>query len=1040
MLKQIMLIAAMALLCGTLPAKTFDLSRCAWKVKLEDGTEHAIALPGTLADAQLGPSAQKAVYGALTLKHQYIGKAVYTATFEVAPEDEGRYELFLERVLWKSEVVFNGRLIGSCDSLATPHCYPVFLRAGTQTLAIAVDNTLIHPIGEKAHSYGDAMQTRWNGLLGALELRPFNPLERVRIDAPCGEVFTVKLPEAATELDGRTLRLKVEEAAVEILERAQHHVVVRLPGARPWSPDAPVLYTLTLEQPDVSAAKQGADAVAFTHTFRFGFRTVAREGNRLFLNGHPLFVRGNLDNCHFPLTGYPVMTKAEWRKVLQAQKAEGANQIRFHTWCPPQAAFDAADELGLLLSPEAGIWIDGWMTKDFPYLQGLGKGPQEVDRFVQNELRRILDAYGNAPSFFSLSIGNELGSSDFSVLNQWMKACKEYDNRHLYSASTARQITASDDFIVTHAYPGVGMIRERLQPGTDWDYEQGYRKTALPTIAHEIGQWPVYPDYDREIPKYTGLLRPWNLEILRQQSEAADVMRFVPDFNRVSLKTNRLMYKAEIESFLRTPSCAGISLLGIQDYSGQGEALIGWLDSFYDVKPGVEAMVPPSVFFASTVPLARFAKDTWTTDETLVVKLVLHHYGEKPFEGVLPWEFAGSKGEVACSVAPGSVAEVATLRLPLQKVAAPAQHTLKFGDNRWNLWVYPAKLETVAPDSVVQTDDFGVALAEVKAGKRVLFDASQAGNPAAVLPSAFKPVYWSTTWFPGQRACALGLLIQQTSPAFKAFPTEDWQDWQWYHLVNSAKIFRLKGLSKQFVPLVMPVIDFHKPTFAGMIFEVAFGQGKLLVCGVDLSSPRPEARQLRHSLVEYAASEQFNPQENVTEQWLKATLMPPEREVAPRPEQFKNATVYLECAAFRSDATRDEPWRKRMDRAELLAGSYELSGENLRTWADAKGKYWVADTMTLTFKNVTNIRGKLLVRFRDPDSGGLRTAEGSFDGARSFKVPAHGVTEANPTGSYWLEVPVDMEDFLDGVLTLKLRKTGGVNMMIDRVILMPHGN
>lgn len=1017
-----------------------DLGGRAWNVRLSDGTTSAITLPGTLADAKLGPAAKEAVYGALTLKHQYIGPAVYTTTFTVGEQDAGRYELFLERVLWKSTVALNGKVIGSYDSLATPHRYPLTLTPGEHTLTVTVDNTMIHPIGEKAHSYGDAMQTRWNGILGDIELRPFNPLAAVRIDAPCGDTFTVTLPQAAPCLSGKTLEVSVEGVTVDVVAREDRQIVARIPGAQPWTPETPTLYTVTLNHPECEEGVQCGDGkhAPFKQTFRIGFRTFERKGNRLFINGKPLFVRGNLENCHFPLSGYPTTDKASWLKILKAQKDQGANQIRFHTWCPPQAAFDAADELGILLSPEAGIWIDGWMTSTFPYLKGLGKGPESVDVFVQNELRRILDAYGNAPSFFSLSIGNELGSSDFAKLNQWMDACKKYDNRRLYAASTARQITAADDFIVTHAYPGLGMIRERLHPGTDWDYEGSFSRTTLPAIAHEIGQWPVYPDFDREIPKYTGILRPWNLENLREDSKKAGVLRFVPAFSRASLKTNRLMYKAEIESFLRTPSCAGISLLGIQDYSGQGEALIGWLDSFYDVKPGAEDQVHASVFFADTVPLARFAKDTWTTNETLRVKLLIHHYGPETYGADLPWTFAGQQGVVKCQAASGTVTEVAMLELPLKDVAAPARHTLTFGQNRWSIWVYPETIDASVPDTVTVTDDYDTALAALKAGGKVLFDASQSGNPANILPATFKPVYWSTTWFPGQRAVMLGMLIQPESAAFASFPTEDWQDWQWYHLVNSAKVFRLKEMSENFTPLAMPIVDFHKPTFAGMLFEVACGEGKLLVSGVDLAAKRPEAQQLRRSLVDYVASDAFKPTEVVTEKWLADTLMPPKREVAPRPAQYKTATAYIECAAFRGGNATDEPWRKRTDRAELTSGTYELFGTNLRTWADKAGKYWVADSLTVVFKNATNIRGKLLVRFRDPDSGGKRTAEGSFDGARSFTIPAHGVTPENPEGAYWLELPVDMEDFLDGELRLNIRRTGGPNIMLDRVILIPN--
>jgi hypothetical protein len=673
------------------------------------------------------------------------------------------------------------------------------------------------------------------------------------------------------------------------------------------------------------------------------------------------------------------------------------------------------------------------MTKDFPYLKGLGYGPAAVDTFVQDELRRILDAYGNAPSFLSLSIGNELGSSDFNKMGQWMEACKAYDSRRLYAASTARQITRADDFFVTHSYPGIGMIREYLQPGTNWDYEGSFARTRLPTIAHEIGQWPVYPNFDAEIPKYTGILRPWNLENLREASRKAGVLRFVPDFARVSLKTNRLVYKAEIESFLRTPSCAGISLLGIQDYSGQGEALIGWLDSFYDKKPGAETLVPAIDFFNDTVCLARFDKDIWTTNETLKVSFYLYNYGPDVDEEIA-WSFANQSGTLPCKASRGSVTKVGEMAFPLSSIQAPSRQTLTFGKNRWSLWVYPNEVAENIPENVVYTSDYGVALDAAKAGKRVLFNAVHAGHDQVQIYSSFKPVYWSTTWFPGQRATTLGMLIQDKSPAFKDFPTEDWQDWQWYYLVNAAKNFKLDGVSESFTPLAMPVVDFHKPQLAGSLFEIALGKGRILVSGFNLEMNRPEARQLKASLLQYVASDAFAPTEKVSEKWFNHLFAPPKREAPPRPAEYKNAVAYIECAAFLTEKHVDIPHSKSRDRAELVSGSYSVTGSSLRTWSDKDGSYWVGNELKITLMGMANVRGKLLVRFRDPNSNN-RTSKGQLEHNRAFTIPPHA---KNDQGAYWLTLPVDMEDFLDGKIELQIKKTSGPNLMIDRIILMPN--
>lgn len=1023
-MKETLLTLVMACVASVGVAATQELPlKGSWKVSLDGGaTSTEIALPGTLSDAKLGPAATEAVYGALTPRHQFVGKAIYTKSITVSPEMSGDYELFLERVMWKSTLAWDGTDLGSCDSLAAPHVYTIpakLMSPGAHTLTLTIDNSRIYNIGEKSHSYGDSMQTRWNGAIGELVLRPVNPLQKARVFAPAGDTVTIEVP-------GKTaFKASIEGAKSTVVSSEPGKVVLRIPGAKLWSTFEPNLYTVVLSAEGYAEEK-----------IRFGFRTLEVKGNRAYVNGQPFFVRGNTDNCHFPLTGYPAMDKATWKELLAKMKDEGINQVRCHTWATPKAAFEAADELGLFISPEV-LWIDGWMTRDYPDIKGVGKGPKEVDTFVHNELFRILNAYGNAPSFFSMSVGNELGSSDFNLLGDWMKECKAYDNRHLYAASSARQISKGDDFFVTHNYPGVGMVRERRREGTNWDYEDVYSRTKLPTIAHEIGQWPVYPLFDEEIPQYRGLLRPWNLEKLRAESEQAGVLRFNKAFRRASLMTCLLMYKDEIESFERTPSCAGLQLLGIQDYSGQGEALIGWFDSFYNRKSGAEDALPVANYFAPTAYLARFAKYTWQTNETLTVKLVVHNYGEKALKGSIPWSFAGKKGSVRVDVPVGAVQQVEELKLPLRSVKAPAKHTLTFGNNQWSLWVYPEKITSSVPAGVVFTEEPSEAKAALAAGKTVLLDAHGCANPQQTVFSAFNPVYWSTTWFPGQRNTTLGMVIQEKSGAFKLFPTEDWQDWQWKHLVNGAQTFKLSGTSKDFVPLAMPVVDFHRPTFAALLFEAKVGKGKILVSGIDLSSKRPEAQQLKKSLLAYVGSKSFAPKGTISETALFGLFNDLRASLPPRPAEYKDAVAYFECAALLAQKNKDNAWSKKLDRAELTAGSYALSGDGLRTWSDKDGSYWVGNSLTLTLSGATNIRGKLLVRFRDPDHGS-RTAKGTFDGNRSFTIPNHGKSATNKDGSYWLTLPVDMEDFLDGKLQLNIQKTSGPNIMIDRVILIPN--
>lgn len=288
----------------------------------------------------------------------------------------------------------------------------------------------------------------------------------------------------------------------------------------------------------------------------FGFREVSHSNSKILVNGKPVFLRGNLDCVHFPLTGYPSCKVEDWEKIFRIYKDYGLNHVRFHSWCPPEAAFIAADRLGIYIQAET-IWIDWWMSseqKDRPemntkgYPQGLGKNPS-ADRYVQQELTRMIDAYGNHPSFVMQCIGNELGNSDFEVMESWMKPLKEKDSRRLYSVSTARKIMPVDQYMATHYINGLGSARG-LKGGasTSWDFEDVYSKSNIPVLSHEIGQWPVYPRWS-EIKKYKGVLKARNFEEFREQARKNKIEEQNEEFVAASGALNQIMYKYEIESF-----------------------------------------------------------------------------------------------------------------------------------------------------------------------------------------------------------------------------------------------------------------------------------------------------------------------------------------------------------------------------------------------------------------------------------------------------------------------------------------------------------
>ena len=957
-------------------------------------------LPGTLAAAHLGKrwterdfqtTMDLAQSEALVQEWQYVGQAEWTRTVELSAADcRHPMELFLERVMWKSEVFWDGVSLGDCDSLATPHIYAVpsnLLKPGKHELRIVVDNSCRYNFSRQSHAYGPNMQAVWNGVLGRLELRRAHPLRSARVFAsalnPHPSPLTPHLsPDLKVEVPGEFFAsldtVAVEGLGVESISETFSPyregcklLELKLKDAPVcWNEFHPQLYTLVLKDAKVD----------FTHRIRFGFRTVGTAGRLLTLNGVKIFTRGNVENANFAKDGIPWMETAEWRRIFRRlQKEDGVNAVRFHTWCPPEAAFRAADELGVILHPEAGIWTDGWMSAG----DEVGNG-KPVDGFVKRELKAIADTYGNSPSFFSLTIGNELGNSNFETMGKWVAEHKKYDPRALCYASSARKLTPADDFSLSHVVPGKGLAREKLMPHTDWDYEDIYSAAKIPTVAHEIGQWPVYPIWDELFAPFTGTMRPWNLTRHRDTAAKKNALRFQQEYHTASAKLNRLIYKEEVESFLRTPSCAGLQLLEVQDYTGQAEALVGWRDPFYALKTGFKGLSPFSTVWGPICALARFPRFTYVVGETYRATLQLRNLTEKPLAAgtVFPYELGGRKGEVTLSeeIAPGEVGTVGDVECPLTDEMVKCRQTLRFGGNVWNFWVYPREERCAAPEGVVETGDLAAMKAALAAGKTVLYS----GPSFKSAKGQFKSVYWSARWFPvaNTTAAALGTWFDVKHPALAGFVTDDFTDWQWYSLAQGATIHALKDVPDDYRPIALSVNDFHFSDFTATMFEVLVGKGRLFVCGYDLTKETPEAKRLRASVCAYLAGAPAPGTVRLPESWLA--------------DEFDAAKA-----------------------PDLSGAVYDVSTN------------WTGRVFKMVISGVPPTTGDVRIDFHQPKKG-LTSGRGLLEG-RVFEVP---FTEKEGATTH-VSLPVIREDFLDGRLELEVNLMTGAALAIDRLRIIP---
>ena len=505
-----------------------------------------------------------------------------------------------------------------------------------------------------AHSVSDHTQTNWNGIVGRLELTATQPVwiedlqlhpdvarRLVQVRGRLGNAtglpgegdlrLTIVPPDGAPNIKSR---LHVAWTAVG----GSFAATVPLGEAAPtWDEFRPSLYRVT-------AILDSGEARSAT----FGLRQIATRGTRFLLNDRPLFLRGTLECCIFPRTGYPPTDEAEWERILRVVRSHGLNHLRFHSWCPPEAAFAAADRLGVYFHIECASWANSGSA--------VGEG-RTLDAWLYREADRILAAYGNHPSFLLMAYGNEPagppGRGD-DYLGPWVEHFKAKDPRRLYTSAAGWPMIPQNQYHITPT-PRIQQWGEGLHsringqpPATTADYRDFVRAQAVPVISHEIGQWCVYPNFD-EIAKYTGHLKPKNFEIFRTFLESRHMGDQAHDFLMASGKLQAACYKEEIESALRTPGFGGFELLDLHDFPGQGTALVGVLDPFWDSKP---YLTPAEFrrFCGPTIPLARLGKRILSTAETLEAAIELSHFGPADLKGrAVHWRLESDAGTVAAS-------------------------------------------------------------------------------------------------------------------------------------------------------------------------------------------------------------------------------------------------------------------------------------------------------------------------------------------------------------------------------------------------------
>lgn len=819
-----------------------------WQVKLDAEKQETMPqaypetmmLPGTTSAAGLGMPNPAKERGCLTDAYRFEGAVWFMRTFTAGDWTGEQTMLTLERTR-KTTVYLDGRPIGHQESLCTPHRYflpPV--HAGEHTLVIRVDNTDYPTRG--GHLTSPDTQSNWNGITGEISLTVAHTLLTDLTVCP-------DLRRGCLRVHGHIIGAPDGVAGIVLPGQMEHLLPYRrgvLDGECPlkgneafWDEAHPEIHTISID----------LDGDVYETTF--GLRDVRTLGRRLLINGRETFLRGKVDNLLYPKTGYTPTDVASWMTILGIAKEYGINHYRYHTACPPDAAFTAADLLGVYMAPELPFW--GTVAEEGE------EGYDERERdFLFQEGFRILREYGHHPSFLWLSLGNELwGSKD--VLNRMMRAYREADDTKLYSSGANNYQFVPDVLDEENVFVGVRLGRERLIRGSYamCDAPQGIVQTTapesvsnydasivpetlgqsgeagkvqiqygtgvkevdaqsadalipdVPVISHEVGQYVFYPDFS-EIPHYTGPLKPRNIEAMRKNLERAGLYGEHEAFFRQTGHLAVDCYKREIETLLRSREVSGFQLLDLQDYTGQGTALVGVLNAMMENK-GLISAEEWREFCAGTVVLGEFASFTGMMGEDIRFDVQISECDpEKQHTCIRCTLMDGERELYACDVTPGArqgrLTDAVSVTFPAECYRDAMQEritgltvvlTLEDGTrNHYPIWLIPP-IDIRITREGIEKDGRMVAFvsAEEKADGAAIVVPSAEGQ----LPAEYCTDFWCYPMFRSISESmgkpvpvgTMGLSIDTASPLLKRFAQEDYTTPAWYAILQTAHVQRL---------------------------------------------------------------------------------------------------------------------------------------------------------------------------------------------------------------------------------------------------------
>jgi beta-galactosidase len=872
-----------------------------------------IVIPGSWEEQGFGEPSKHHPIGTWKKDREYVGAAWYSKDIFIPEEMSNQvFQLYISGVRWMTKLYINNQLVGEDESLLTDHVYEVtdVIKFGEQNkVVIYVNNEMKYPLQEShIHSYHTA--TNWGGITGGVRLEavPRTHIEKIR--------YSTKIDERAIDfelnykLDAQVSHLSLDiydqngilkQTCKELIDHKSNRMKVLVPfweDLTLWDDHQPNLYK-------VKASILDSETTIDQYELSLGIRTIKTEGKNILINDVPKFFRGYVDCCIFPQTGYPSWDKEHYRKQFITVKEYGFNHIRLHGWTPPKPFWEAADEEGMFVQTELPHWSFFYKNRD-------EEPNQEVHEFLTQELKRVIAELNEHPSFIFLSLGNELISHEgHEALNKLVNLCRRLDPTRLYTDNTGfghlpAHDREGDYYIPTLNHHPPITTDYAGTPNTFEDYQMITSQSSKPIIGHEHGQFTMYVRPQEE-EKYKGVLHPHWLKTTMETLKSKQLLNRVDDYIEASGKLQARAYKENIERARRTDGLAGVQLLDIRDFPGQGHATTGVLDAFWDSK----GTISPEEFRSfndEVVLLMRSFTRTLYAGEKLQVTIDVSNFSTTVFSNdTLTWKLLGDQtvyytGSMTISeAASGKVSTLGVIELPTptgksQTLTLKVQ--LTNGDqvikNEWEFWTYQRpilhkKVSRIWSDipelrssifganyngkigmegfSYKEAKGIELAISDHLSPEflQFLLDGGKAwimareGNQFDEVKTRYLPIFWNYIWFPSQVGTTMGMIIHD-HPSLKEYPHDGHSNWNWFHLVDRACAINLDTVP-QINPIVEVIDNHNRGKHLTYCFETKIGEGSLFFTSFNLLQQlkRPEVETLLHQNILYLMSDEFSP-------------------------------------------------------------------------------------------------------------------------------------------------------------------------------------